>query len=248
MTTVESAARADRRATAYKWAYRVFAYFGLMTVFGALLYGFRYDASAPATNYAINVLLYAAFITPHLLMTRSWFKRIAWGDPAGSPRERRVYITLTIVTWGAVLLLQWPLPGWELTASKPVLDGMQFAGTVAFLLFVVLFFEGATPASIDSLLGVPGSTVTHTHGPETPLFTEGAYAQVRHPMYRAAILAGLCSLLVHPNLAQLLWAGMIGATFIGFVPIEEAQLIRARGDDYRRYMQRTPYRIFRGVW
>jgi protein-S-isoprenylcysteine O-methyltransferase Ste14 len=41
---------------------------------------------------------------------------------------------------------------------------------------------------------------------------------------------------------------MIGASFIGFIPVEEAQLMAARGDDYRRYREQTPYRLFRGVW
>jgi protein-S-isoprenylcysteine O-methyltransferase Ste14 len=36
--------------------------------------------------------------------------------------------------------------------------------------------------------------------------------------------------------------------FIAFVPIEERQLLRRRGDEYRAYMAETRYRIFRGIW
>ncbi|HEX9445697.1 MAG TPA: hypothetical protein VGA73_16355, partial [Candidatus Binatia bacterium] len=54
-------------------AYRVFGRFGLFSIFGALLYGFQYEDGAPAVNFAYNLLLYAIFVTPHLLMTRSWF-------------------------------------------------------------------------------------------------------------------------------------------------------------------------------
>ncbi len=67
-------------------------------------------------------------------------------------------------------------------------------------------------------------------------------------MYQAALCGGACSLLIHPNMAQMFWAVLIGITFIGFVPIEEAQLLDARGDDYRRYQERVPYRLFRGIW
>jgi protein-S-isoprenylcysteine O-methyltransferase Ste14 len=59
---------------------------------------------------------------------------------------------------------------------------------------------------------------------------------------------GLASLLVHPNAAQLVWTIAIGLTFIAFIPIEERQLLRARGDEYRAYMRVTRYRVFRGVW
>jgi len=49
-------------------------------------------------------------------------------------------------------------------------------------------------------------------------------------------------------MGQLLWTLLIGVTFVAFIPLEEAQMMAARGDDYRRYMKATPYRIFRGLW
>ncbi len=234
---------------AYRTLYRLFGYFGLFSIFGSLMYGFRYNPEAPAMNYGWNVLLYGVFIVPHLIMTRSWWKQMVAGNPAGSPRERRFYIFVTVVTWFAVLALQQPLPGPKLSfGSHPAEVLVHFAGIVFFLWTAILFFEGVTMGMIDGLLGVPGAVSAYSHGKDTPLFTEGTYARVRHPMYRAAILAGLCSLLIHPNMAQVFWAGLIGGTFIVFVPIEEAQMIRARGDDYREYQKRTPWRLFRGVW
>jgi protein-S-isoprenylcysteine O-methyltransferase Ste14 len=217
-----------------------------MAVFGSLLLGFRHEPAASASNYGKNLFLYAAFLVPHLVMTRPWFKRSVWGNPAGSLRERQVYIAVAVVSWLAVLVLQyqWPLPGGELDLPAAV----RFGGYIGFLYGFFLFFQGATTKLLDGLLGVPGALMNFSHGPETPLFTDGPYAGVRHPMYRAAVLAGLASLLIHPNLGQLLWALLIAATFIGFIPVEEAQLIRARGEDYRRYRERTPYRLFRGIW
>jgi protein-S-isoprenylcysteine O-methyltransferase Ste14 len=32
------------------------------------------------------------------------------------------------------------------------------------------------------------------------------------------------------------------------VPVEEAQLIAQRGEQYRLYMETTRYRLIRGVW
>ena len=198
-------------------------------------------------NFFLDALLYGVFVVPHLIMTRSWFKRAVWGNPAGSPAEWRVYILVSVATWYAVLIFARPLPGGELTFGD--FDGViKFLATLAFLWSIVLFFQGVSFAMLDGLLGVPGAAGQFSHGAETPLVTEGPYAEVRHPMYRAATLVSVCSLVIHPNFAQLFWVAAIGATFLGFIPVEEAQMIEARGDDYRQYKLRTPYRLFRGIW
>lgn len=234
----------DTEGSLFATGYRIFARFGLFSIFGALLYGFQYEDAAPAGNFAYNLLLYAIFIAPHLVMTRSWFKRALWGKPAGSPEERRVYITITVVMWLAVYVLHEPVPGIALEPS----GWIAFAGCVLFLWAFFGFFAGLTFEQIDGLLGVPGAAGAYSHGPETPLFTEGAYAGVRHPQYRAFILASLASLLIHPHMGQLFWALMLDGTFVAFIPVEEAELLSARGDDYRRYAERTPWRLFRGFW
>lgn len=224
--------------------YRLFSYFGLGSLAGSLLCGFRYDAAAPAGAYLFDISLYAAWALVHLVMTRRWFKEWVYGTPQGSGTERQVYIVTTVVTWLAVLWLHRPVSGFGFTPPET----LRFVGSVGFVLFVFAFFEGATFSALDGLLGVPGSKMTHSHGAETPLLREGQYAQVRHPMYRAALLMGASAFLLHPNAAQLLWSFMIGGTFIGFIPIEERQLIEARGDDYLSYMRDTPWRLFHGIW
>ncbi|MGQ0615222.1 MAG: methyltransferase family protein [Planctomycetaceae bacterium] len=224
--------------------YALVAYFGLMSISGALLFGFRFEPGAPASNIWFNVAIYAAFMAPHLLMTRSFWKRMVTGNPAGSPRERQFYILLTLACWFAVIVLHRPVSGPALEVPSVV----RFCGIVVFLMAFFLFFHGITMPMIDGLLGVPGSVQGYSHGADTPLFTEGAYAQVRHPMYRAAVLAGLASLFIHPNAGQLLWVGLTGGTFIGFIPVEERQMIAARGDAYLSYRAKTRWRLFRGIW
>ena len=225
-------------------AYRAFGYFGLASIFGALLFGFHYDAHAPWGNYLFDIVLYAAWAAVHLAMTRTGFKHALYGTRAGSPIERQVYIVVTVVSWLAVLWLHRPVSG----GAIDVPDSLRFAGTVGVVLCILAFFEGITFAMLDGLLGVPSTALVLSHGQETPLLTEGQYARVRHPMYRAAILAGLCSIVIHFNAAQILWCVMIAGTFIGFIPIEETQLRAARGEAYRAYVQRTPWRLMPGIW
>ena len=235
---------AGHAGSIYRMLYKAFAYFGLFSLFGALLYGFRYSIEGSSGSYWFNIGLYGAFIGPHLIMTRPWFKRALWGHSYSTPRDRRFYITVTVITWLALFWLHRPVPGLALALPEPI----RFVGLVGFIVCVLKFFQGMSFDAIDGLLGVPGSTSAYSHGPETRLLTEGPYARVRHPMYQAAILAGTCGLILHPHLGQLLWTSLIGATFIAFIPVEEAQMIAARGDDYRRYMERTPYRLFHGLW
>jgi protein-S-isoprenylcysteine O-methyltransferase Ste14 len=224
--------------------YRIFGYVGLASIFGSMLHGFRYDPSAPASHYLWNLVIYLAWAALHLGMTHPGFKHAVYGARAGSPLERQVYIGIGVATWLAVLACHWPVPGVQIALPAWV----SFAGDIAFILSVLAFFEGATFAMLDGLLAVPGAAMTHSHGEETPLLTEGQYGRVRHPMYRAALLVGLSSLLIHPNAAQAFWCAMIGGTFVLFIPIEERQLLTARGAAYQRYMQQTPWRLVPGVW
>lgn len=225
-------------------AYRLFGHVGLFSIFGAILFGFRHDPGVPWGNLLFGAALYGAWAAVHLAMTSDRFKRAVYGDRVGSPIERRVYIVVTVATWLAVLWYHPPLPGPALDVPGP----LRFAATVGFLMALFAFFEGMTFAAIDGLIAAPGTEVAYSHGAETKLLTEGRYAAVRHPMYQAAILAGLCSLIIHANPAQLFWVLMIGGTFIGFIPLEEARLLAKRGDEYRAYMSRTPWRLVRAVW
>lgn len=230
-----------------KLLYRAFGYLGLVSVLGTLLYGFRYDPTAPRYNYLIDLGLYAVFAIPHLIMSRAWFKSAVWGPRRGTPIERQVYIIVTNVTWFAIFAVHRPLPGPAINYPE-WLAWMPYVGTLCFLLSMIAFFEGVTFATIDGMLAIPGAEMRYSQGTETPLFTSGSYARVRHPMYRAAFLAGAASLLIHPTAAQVFWFVLNAGTFVGFIPVEERDMIAARGQAYRDYCNQTRYRLFYGVW
>jgi protein-S-isoprenylcysteine O-methyltransferase Ste14 len=228
----------------FRILYGVFSYVGVVSLFAAFTGGFRHEPSAPLYNVIYDIVLYGAFIAVHLVMTMPAFKRAVFGRPEGTGPERRLYVTVSVVTWVGVYALHAPVPGFAWT-SPPWLE---FLGLCGILLSLVAFFEFATFEGLASLLGMPGAPLSHSAGAETPLMTHGPYANVRHPMYRAAILMTLASLLVHPNATQLLFALLVSGSFLGFIPFEEDQLLRHRGEAYREYAARTPYRVLRGVW
>ena len=83
---------------------------------------------------------------------------------------------------------------------------------------------------------------------EHTLVTSGVYSRMRHPMYSAFWLWALAQALLLPN-----WiagpAGLVGfgTLFLFRVEREEAMMIEAFGEEYRRYMARTS-RILPGIY
>jgi protein-S-isoprenylcysteine O-methyltransferase Ste14 len=227
-----------------KQFYWLFSFLGLMTVWASFILGFRYDAEAPNRNIGFNLLIYGVFITVHIVLTIPAVKKAIYGARAGTLVERQIYVAITVVTWILVYWLHRPTGGFGWLAPF----WLKYLGVCAYLLCLVGFFEFATFAGLTQLVGVPGSELSHSVGTETPLMMDGPYASVRHPMYRAAFFANACALMIHPNAAQLFWAILVAVSFVGFIPFEERQLLAARGDEYRAYCARTPYRIFPGIW
>ena len=234
----------ERRGKMMSRLYSWFAILGLGVVAASILMGFRHDPMAPAINYAWNAAIFVGWMAVHYIMMTPGFKKAVFKAPQGSAAERRVYMTVSIVSWVAVYAFHLPMPG--LAYVSP--DWLVYFGLCAFLMSFLAFNEGATFEALKAFSGVAGTEMTHGAAIDAPLMTKGSYASVRHPMYRGAMLMGLSSLLLHPNLAQFAWVMVIGMTFIAFIPLEEKQLLEGRGDEYRAYMEVTRYRVFKGIW
>jgi protein-S-isoprenylcysteine O-methyltransferase Ste14 len=204
--------------------YMLFAVIGVMAIPASFIMGFRYSPDAPAINYLWDIMLYAAYMAVHIIMLLPGFKQAVYGQARSRPFERRIYVTVSIVTW------------------------LQFIGICGVFMGFLMFFEGATFAFLRAFMGMPGAELSHSADAATPLMTEGSYSSVRHPMYRGAVTYTFASLLIHPHAAQLLFAAMVALSFILFIPFEEKALLKARGDEYRAYMEVVRYRVFRGVW
>ncbi|PWU22213.1 MAG: isoprenylcysteine carboxyl methyltransferase [Candidatus Rokuibacteriota bacterium] len=78
------------------------------------------------------------------------------------------------------------------------------------------------------------------------LVTSGAYRVVRHPLYASYFIAETGYLIQSPRLWN---AGVLGLVWICQIMriVGEERLLSADGA-YRRYMRRTPWRLFPGVW
>src|SRR3954447_12098413 len=142
----------------FKRAYWAFAYLGLMAIWASFILGFRYEPEAPAANVFINLLLYAAFITVHIIMTTPAFKGVVYGQRAGSPMERRIYIAVAVVSWVFVYWLHRPVGGFGWVAPL----WLHYLGLCAYLLCIVGFFEFATFEGLAQLVGLPDAGLSHS--------------------------------------------------------------------------------------
>jgi protein-S-isoprenylcysteine O-methyltransferase Ste14 len=202
--------------------------------FGALVLGLvapRASSSAVAA-LAIDAALLAFFGITHSFMARAPFKQ--WLSRIVAPEAgRSVYV---MVASAQVALLVWQWRGvdgaliWHATgALATVLFIVQVCGFAIALLstFLVDHFE------LFGLAQAFGRTKA-TSRFVTPLF----YRLVRHPLYLGMLIALWCP----PAMSIARLALTIGFTLYVLVGarLEERDLVRDFGDEYRAYQGRVP--------
>lgn len=72
------------------------------------------------------------------------------------------------------------------------------------------------------------------------LATSGVYAYVRHPQYIGFVLVMFGFLLQWPTVLTLAMFPVLVAMYVHLARVEEREALKQFGDDYRRYMARTP--------
>lgn len=179
----------------------------------------------------VNLGLLVLFAVQHSVMARPAFKR-AWTRIVPEPVERSTYVLASSL---ALILLFW---AWQ-PMGVVVWDVQNDAGRV------LLYAIGAT-----GWLTVLGSTFLINHfdlfglrqvwlhligKPYThlPFRTPGPYRFVRHPLYVGWLLAfwGTPTMTV----AHLVFALATTGYILSAIPLEEADLVTAHGETYRRY-------------
>jgi protein-S-isoprenylcysteine O-methyltransferase Ste14 len=176
---------------------------------------------------ATNLLLLAAFGIVHSLMARPAFKRALYGKHRPA-LDRPLYIlTSALQLW---MLIAWwtPMPQALWHASAPWAMALWYAlFALANLLVAWAVF------SIDAL---------HFFGlrqQEPPFALNGPYRFVRHPIQTGLILALWAT--PHMSAGHALMAAVLSAYSIAAtLKLEERDLERALGDDYRAYRADVP--------
>ncbi len=151
--------------------------------------------------------------------------------------------TRLIVSWslGGAMAVGWLMREWTPALATPAPDAFVVAGLVVIWLglAVRIWAVLALGRSFSTFIQVKGDQIVVTHGP---------YRWVRHPSYTGLLLIGLG---FGVGTANWLSTGICAVVpLLGLLPriaVEEAELVRVLGQQYRNYQQKT-HRLMPGVW
>jgi protein-S-isoprenylcysteine O-methyltransferase Ste14 len=168
-------------------------------------------------------------------MARPWFKR-AWIRFVSEPAERSTYV---LFSSAALLLIFWqwrPLGGviWNLDgAGAAIMWALYGAGLAIVLLSTFLLNHFDLFGLRQVYLYLVGRKYTALAF-RTPFF----YRYVRHPLYFGWLLTFWSAPVM--TVAHLFFAVMTTAYILVAIRFEEADLVRAHGADYQRYLKDVP--------
>jgi protein-S-isoprenylcysteine O-methyltransferase Ste14 len=193
------------------------------------------QAAPPAAAAAIDLLLLLLFAIQHSIMARQFFKRW-WTQFVPWPLERSTFVLFASVAF-IVLFWQWrPISDNMWLVSNPagtaIIQGIFRTGWI--IVFASTFF-------IDhfQFLGLRqvyaklrGQTL-----PPPKFMTPFLYKWVRHPLYFGFLLAFWAAPIM--TAGHVLFAAAATVYILIGIRLEEHDLVRLFGDQYRRYRQRV---------
>jgi len=188
-----------------------------------------------AAALAIDGALLALFALQHSIMARPWFKR-AWTRIVPEPAERSTYVLFS----SAALLLMF----WQWRPIGAVIWKMNGTGAMIMLALygagLMIVLSSTFLINHFDLFGLRQVYLYLAARPYTPLKfrTPFFYRYVRHPLYFGWLLTFWSAPVM--TVAHLFFAVMTAAYIFVAIRFEEADLVRAHGDKYRRYRQEVP--------
>ena len=197
------------------------------------------DSGSPyplADAVPVNAGLLGLFALQHSIMARSGFKA-AWTRIVPEPVERSTYV---LVSSGFLLLLFWqwrpvPEPVWRVEHGT----GVLFLSVLFWTGWGLVVLSAAMIGHLD-LFGLRQTYLRFKRREYPPdrFRTPGFYRFVRHPLMLGLIVAFWATPVM--SAGHLMFAAAATGYILLALPLEERDLMRRHGDDYRRYRERVP--------
>jgi protein-S-isoprenylcysteine O-methyltransferase Ste14 len=192
-------------------------------------------AGPVGTALLVNTLLLLAFGIQHSVMARPGFKAW-WTRFVPQPIERSVYTLASSVVLIALFVFWQPIPQ-AVWSTEGVIASMLTIGMLSGVALVLL-----STFLIDhfDLFGLR-QTWIHFRGrsyEEKRFVTPFLYKWIRHPLYVGWIMAFWVTPVM--SAGHFLFALVMTSYILIAIPMEESDLLRALGEPYRRWRERTP--------
>lgn len=234
--------RRDPDAPAFAWiggalfvvslGYFAYAYFVRMGRAPEAIHG------SVAAAVLIDLALFTGFALHHSVLARAGVKRRldAYLD---RKYERSAYVWIASLLFIVVCAAWRDLPGrlYAHSGAAAVLHVVVVAAGVWLTVRAAALLDPLELAGIRQAAGQQ----------EPPVFkVEGPYKLVRHPIYLGWVLMTFGV----PDLTwtRALFAAVSTAYLALAIPLEERELTRVFGDEYRRYQQTVRSRLLPGIW
>jgi protein-S-isoprenylcysteine O-methyltransferase Ste14 len=192
-------------------------------------------ATGTATSLVIDGLLLALFAAQHSVMARPAFKQV-WTRIVPKQAERSTYVLFTALALGLVFWQWRPLSDTVWDVRTPILRGLLwgvYACGWGIVLISTFFFDHF------ELFGLRQAFSSRTDSPDHPgqLKTVGFYRFVRHPLMTGFLIAFWATPTM--SVGHLYFAAVSTAYMLIAVQIEERDLLKVFGDEYRDYQKRV---------
>lgn len=148
------------------------------------------------------------------------------------------------LTYGIVFTAM-ALAGWALFTLRGTLLAVHYGVRTPLVVVAVVLYAGAATIAVlrrrhlktATLIGLPELSAERYPG---RLLTGGVYGRLRHPRYLEIMLAfAAFACFVNYRTVWIMLAASVPVLWI-LIVLEERELERRFGDDYRRYRERVP--------
>ena len=192
-------------------------------------------AGSAGAAFLVNSLLLLAFGVQHSVMARPDFKAW-WTRFVPRPIERSVYTLASSLALIALFVFWQPIPQ-PVWATSGVIASML---TIGLLSGVALVLISTFLIDHFDLFGLR-QTWIHFRGrsyEEKRFATPLLYKWIRHPLYVGWFMTFWITPVM--SVGHLLFAFLMTSYVLIAIPMEERDLLRALGEPYRRWRERTP--------